>query len=75
MSRRAVWITAFLGVTTVALVAECWASWDSSPDTVPWTDLIVGYVPGEITALVLGALAAWLPVHFGLRYWRKRRAE
>jgi hypothetical protein len=73
VSRRAAWISAFLGVTGVALVAELWASWDSSPDTTPWTDLIVQYVPAEVTALVLGALAAWLPVHFGLRYWRRRK--
>lgn len=67
------WIAAFLATTATALVAECWASWDSSPDTVPWTDLIVTYVPGEVTLAVVGALVAWVPYHFAVRYWRRRK--
>jgi hypothetical protein len=67
------WRLAFLGVTALAIVMECWASWDGNPQTDPWTDIIVAYVPGEITALVIAGLAGWLAVHFGLRYWRKRR--
>jgi hypothetical protein len=71
--RRRTWIAAFLATTAAALVAECWAAWDSSPDTTPWTDLIVTYVPGEVTLAVLGALIAWLPAHFYIRYRRRAR--
>ena len=70
---RTRWIATFLGLTAAALGMECWASWDGSPDTVPWTALIVQYIPGEVTAAAVGALVVWLPVHFGLRYWRRRR--
>jgi hypothetical protein len=73
MSRRTAWIAAFLTTTAAALIAECWASWDSSPDTVPWTDLIVAHVPGEVTAAAIGALVVWLPLHFAIRYRRRAR--
>lgn len=72
MTRRW-WITGFLGVTAAALIAECWASWDADPDTVPWTDLIVRYVPGEVTYVAIVALLAWLPAHFWRRYRRRGR--
>jgi hypothetical protein len=68
-----VWITVFLAVTGVALVMECWASWDGDPSTTPWTDLIVTYVPGELTLAVIAGLVVWVPVHFWLRYRRKAR--
>lgn len=64
---------AFLGATAAVLGWEIFASWDGDPATSPWTDLIVTYVPGEVTAVLLGGLIAWLPVHFGIRYWRKSR--
>lgn len=67
------WRLAFLGVTALAIVMELWASFDGNPGTDPWTDLIVAYIPAEITALAIAGLAGWLAVHFGLRYWRKRR--
>jgi hypothetical protein len=67
------WIVGFLAATGLALGAELWASWDDSAATVPWTELIVQYVPGEVTAAVIGALMAWVPLHFGLRYWRRRK--
>lgn len=72
--RRWVWVAGFLTATAAALVAECWASWDSDPDTVPWTELIVTYIPGEVTLAVLGALVVWLPAHFLVRYRRRRRS-
>lgn len=75
MSRRAIFTTVFLGVTAVALIMECWASWDSNPDTVPWTYLIVDHIPGEITAVALGGLMLWLLVHFALRYWHKAQRQ
>lgn len=70
---RRVWIAGFLGGTALLLVAECWASWDADPGTVPWTDLITTHVPGEVTAAAIGALVVWLPLHFAIRYRRRAR--
>lgn len=75
MSRRALWRALFLGATGLALGMEVYASADGDPQTDPWTDLLVQYVPGEVTAIAIGGLALWLPVHFGLRYWRRHRAR
>lgn len=69
------WRIGFLGLTALVVAMELWASFDSNPDTDPWTDLIVAYVPAEVTIAAVGALVLWLPVHFGLRYWRKHREE
>lgn len=74
MTRKAWWTIGFLGITAVAIALEVFASFDGSPDTVPWTDYIVRYIPGEIAALLIGGLALWLVVHFGLRYYRKHKA-
>lgn len=73
MSRRAWWVTVFLGGTVLVVGEELWASFDASDNTVPWTDLIVQHIPGEVTAALLGALITWLPIHFAIRYWRRRR--
>lgn len=73
MSRRTAWRAVFLGLTAVVLGMEVWASADGDPETDPWTDLIVQYIPGEVTAVLIGGLALWLPVHFGLRYGRRHR--
>lgn len=73
MSTRSWWRTGFLGLTALVLSAEIWASVDGSPDTEPWTALIVRYVPGEVTAAAIGALSLWLIVHFWRRY--RRRAD
>ena len=63
----------FLGATAVVLGWETFASFDDDPGTCPWTDLIVTYVPTEVTVALIGALVAWLPIHFGVRYWRRAR--
>lgn len=65
------WRIGFLGVTALAIGAELWASFDGNDQTEPWTDLIVAYVPGEVTALAIGGLATWLAVHFIKRYGQK----
>lgn len=70
---KAPWIAGFLSLTVLAIIAECFAAFDDSAETVPWTDLIVEYVPGEIFAVVLGALMLWVPVHFGIRYYKKSK--
>jgi hypothetical protein len=61
----------FLTLTGVVLAWELVASFDHDPDTLPWTSLIVQYIPGEVTAAAIGALVVWLPAHFGLRYYRR----
>lgn len=73
MSGRNWWRVAFLGLTSVVVGMEIWASADGNPSTDPWTDLIVEYVPGEVTALAIAGLAGWLAVHFGRRYWRRAK--
>lgn len=70
---RTRWRAAFLSVTALAIVLELVAVLDGRPDTEPWTDLIVTYVPMEVTALAVAGLSGWLAVHFGVRYWRRRR--
>lgn len=68
---RTVWRAVFLIVTAMAVGLELWASFDGSPDTEPWTTLIVRYVPAEVTAFAIGGLAVWLAVHFWRRYRRR----
>lgn len=73
MSRRAWWISGFLGVTAVAVGAELLAAFDSSPSTVPWTELLTD-LPWWVTMPAALLLSLWLPAH--LAYWyRRRRAE
>lgn len=69
------WRAAFLGLTALVIVLELFASFDGDPNTDPWTDLIVTYVPAEVTAVAIGGLCLWLVVHFTLRYVRKHRAS
>lgn len=75
MTRRGWWRTSFLTATALALGMEVWASADGDPTTDPWTDLLVTYVSGEVTAAAIGGLSLWLGVHFWRRYARKGRRE
>jgi len=70
---RNLWRAGFLVVTALAVGMELWAAFDGNPSTDPWTDLITTYIPWEITAVLIGGLAFWLPLHFGVRYWRRRK--
>lgn len=72
---RKLWGLLFGSVTVLAVGMECWASWDGRPETIPWTDYIATHVPGEVTFAAIGALVLWLPVHFGLRYWRRHQEK
>lgn len=73
------WRVAFLGVTALvgalALTMELVFSFDGDPATEPWTVLIVDHVPPEIAVAIFGALVAWLPVHFWIRYRRRAKAR
>lgn len=75
MSRTALWRWVFLSLTGVVVVMEVIAGTDKSTTTRPWTVEIVEHVPVEIAAPIIGALLFWIPVHFGVRYLRKHRAE
>lgn len=75
MSRKLFLRWAFLIITGLAVGWELLASFDSSADTEPWTDLIVDHVPFELTLAAIGALILWLPIHFYRRYKRKERIE
>lgn len=74
MSRKA-FVAVFLTVTAAALGMELWASFDSSPETVPWTDLIRDNVPWPVTAGAILVLIVWLPWHFYDRYRRKNQSR
>lgn len=73
MSRRGWWVAGFLAATGLAVGMELWAAVDGDPDTVTWTELVVSYVPWEVAAAAVGALLLWLPLHWGVRYWRRHR--
>lgn len=62
---------AFLSLTGTWIVWELVASFDGDEGTSPLTDLVVTYLPAEVTMALVGFLALWLPAHFGLRYYRK----
>lgn len=70
---KTIWRIGFLSVTALAVIMELFASFDGNPNTEPWTQLIVKYIPGELAFAGIGALVLWLPVHFGIRYYRKRK--
>jgi len=69
--KRGLWIGSFLTITVTAIGMECWAAWDQSSNTVPWTDLIADNIPKGITMAAIGILIAWLPSHFRSRYDRE----
>lgn len=70
MSKRNVWIAA--GWVTIAafLGWELVGAYDGNPNTVPLTDILVQYVPAQVTYALVAALIAWLPAHFHNRYDR-----
>jgi hypothetical protein len=69
------WRIAFLGLTALVIGMELFAACDGSATTAPWTTLVVGHVPGEVTATAIGALVLWVPIHFWVAYRRKRKAS
>jgi hypothetical protein len=73
MSRRTAWIIGFLGVTFLAIGEELYAAFSHDPNILPWTELIVRYIPWPVTAIAIGVLVTWLPLHFLRAYRRQRR--
>jgi hypothetical protein len=72
VTRRDWFRLVFLAVTGAAVGLELFATFDGNGDTEPWTDLTVRYLPGEVTAALVGALVLWLPIHFLVRYRRRK---
>lgn len=68
MNIRRIWVPIFLTLTAGALGMELVAGLDNSARTVPWTELISGYVPQPITMTAIAVLATWLPAHFAHHY-------
>jgi membrane protein implicated in regulation of membrane protease activity len=72
MSRRAWWVAGFLAATALAVGGELLAAFDSSPSTVPWTELVVRYIPWPVTATLIAVLVIWLPLHFWQWYHKRK---
>src|SRR5438045_7488248 len=73
MSRRTIWITLFLATTVAAVGEELLASFDRSPATVPWTELLTD-LPWWVTMPAALLLSIWLPLHLASWYRRRRAA-
>ncbi len=71
MTKRGVSNALILVPTAIAILLEFVAGLDRNPNTVPWTELIAGYVPQEITVTAIAVLTAWLPKHFADAYARR----
>lgn len=75
MSRRTKWIIAFLGVTALGIGMEIYAAADGKDETPTWTELVIEHINWEVTAVIVGGLILWLPLHWGVRYLRKHKKE
>lgn len=75
MSKRVKWGIAFLGATALLVGWEVWFSVDGDPDTLPWTDWTVAYVPEELFYFIGGGLTIWFWQHFYRRYKARREAK
>ena len=69
------WTWLFLGVTATALGMEIFASTEQHDSNWAWTNYIVEYIPGEVTAFAIAGLSGWLAVHFYRRYKAKNDAS
>ncbi len=74
ISGRQLWWRILMALLVAgAVAAELVAALDRSEWTEPWTTLIIRYVPAWVTLPVIVLFAAWLLVHFGKRYYARRR--
>ena len=71
--KKKLWTIAFLGITALAIFFELLASFDSNPNTIPWTRYIVTYVPMWVGLPIIIGFAIWLVVHFVNKYNENRR--
>lgn len=72
MSRRTAWTVGFLAGFAAWIAAELLAAFDSDPNTVPLTALIVDHVPLWYGFPIVVAFAVWLVAHFWI-YWHQRK--
>lgn len=74
MNRRSAVITGvFLSITGAAVGMEVWFATDHDPDTLPWTTLLVRYVPAPITFAAITVLVSFLMPHFIEAYAKRKR--
>lgn len=72
MSKKVWWGLIFLGTTGVALGEELYASFDSSSNTMPWTQFIAAQ-PGWLIALETAVFFVWWPIHIYLAHQRRQQ--
>lgn len=73
MNKKSIFTGIFLTLTALAFGWEVVAGFDNSDSTVPWTSLIVDYVPPWITFPAIFIFIIWLPFHFWMYYGKKGR--
>ena len=66
------WAIGFLGITALAVFLELFAAFDGNPNTLPWTDFIVTYIPVWIGLPIVILFAIWLIAHFIKNYHRDK---
>lgn len=70
--KRNTWIILFLSVTGLAILMELWGALGPDPNTfMPWTSLIIQYIPMWIGFPVIVLFAGWLIYHF--YYWYRKQ--
>lgn len=62
--KRAVWTTAFLGVTGAAVAMELAAVFTKNDDMQPWSHYLSHHVPKTVTLTGATILSGWLVPHF-----------
>lgn len=68
MNKRALWTTAFLGITATAVALELVAAYNKDEDLIPWTTYVTRYVPKHVTYAALGYGSVWTTIHFARAY-------
>lgn len=62
-------------VSLLWLMWELWAANDGNTDTTPLTVVVVEGVPWWVTMPVIAVLVVWLPIHFWVRYQRRKEGR
>lgn len=68
MSAKTRWTIVIVGTFLTWLGEEIWALADASPNTQPFTDIVVHYVPRVVGIPSMVFFALWLGVHFISRW-------
>jgi hypothetical protein len=73
MKNKTKWGIGFLGVTALAIIMEFLAALDNNPDTIPWTQYIVTYIPEYLFFGILLGGIYWVTNHFIKKYMEKKK--